>query len=111
MTYKLEDLILMPMSRFLRKLEHCSGENAEVLDNPLKHSKIKIDGFGVEPNSREVIAFVVSSYTRQLLNWNVDHADEILKLDDIIFDALTAYVRVRFSNENLEGKNLYSLIK
>ncbi len=26
-------------------------------------------------------------------------------------DALTAHVRVRFSSEDLEGKNLYSLIK
>jgi hypothetical protein len=41
--------------------------------------------------------------------WAANHADEILKLDSI--DALTAYVRVYFSIENLEGNNLYSLIK
>ena len=37
------------------------------------------------------------------------HAIQILKLDNI--DAVTAYVRVSFSNEDLESKNLYSLIK
>jgi hypothetical protein len=44
-----------------------------------------------------------------LINWASDHADEIFKLDNI--DALTAYVRVSFSNEDLEGMHLYSLIK
>jgi hypothetical protein len=34
---------------------------------------------------------------------------EIFGLDFI--DALTAYVRVSFSNEDLEGKNLYIFIK
>jgi hypothetical protein len=42
-------------------------------------------------------------------NWAADHADEILKLN--IIDALAANVRVGFFNEDLEGKNLYSLIK
>jgi len=51
----------------------------------------------------------VSSFTGSLGNWAVDHADEILKLDSI--DALTGYVRISFSHEDLEGKNLYSLIK
>ena len=42
-------------------------------------------------------------------NWAADNADEILKLGNI--DALTAYVRVSFSNEGLEGMNVYSLIE
>ena len=36
-------------------------------------------------------------------NWAAYHADEILKLD--IINGLTAYVRVSFYNEDLEGKN------
>ena len=52
---------------------------------------------------------VVSSFTGSLGNWVADHGDEIFKLDSI--DALTSYVRVSFSNEDLEGKNLYFLIK
>jgi hypothetical protein len=51
----------------------------------------------------------VSSFTGHFGNWAADHADDIFKLDNI--DALTAYVRVNFSNEDLEGMNLYSLIK
>jgi len=52
---------LTNMSRFLRKLEHCSGENAEVLENHSKQSKSKIKGLEVEPNSRETVIVVVSS--------------------------------------------------
>ena len=52
---------------------------------------------------------VVSSFAGSLGNWAADHADDIFKLDSI--DALIAYVRVSFSNEDLEGKNSYSLIK
>ena len=74
-----------------------------------KQSKLKVTGFGVYPNSREVVTVVVSSFTESLGNWAADHANEIFKLDSI--DALTTYVRVSFSNEDLEGKNLYSLIK
>jgi len=51
----------------------------------------------------------VSPFTGQLGNWVAYHADEIFKLDNI--DAVTAYVRVSFSNEDLEGMNLDSLIK
>ena len=56
----------------------------------------------------EAVTVVVSSFTGPLGNWAADRADEIFRLDSI--DALTAYVRVRFSNEDLEGKNFYSLI-
>jgi hypothetical protein len=64
----------------------------------LKQSKLKIiKGFGVEPNSREVVIVVVSSFTGQLGNWAAIQADEIFKLD--IIDAFTTYVRVSFFNE------------
>ena len=97
------------LSRFLQKLELCNGENPEILHDHLKQSKLKVKGFGVDPNSNEAVTIVVSSFTGSLGNWAADHADEIFKLDSI--DALTAFVRVSFSNEDLEGKNLYSLIK
>ena len=71
-------------------------------------SKLKVKGFGVDPNSKEAVTVVVSSFAGSLGNWVADHTDEIFKLDSI--DALTAYVRVSFSNEDLEGKNLYFLI-
>ena len=70
---------------------------------------MKVKGFGVDPNSKEAVTVVVSSFTGPLGNWAADHAYEIFRLDSI--DALTAYVRVSFSNEDSEGKNLYSLIK
>jgi len=80
------------LSRFLQKLELCTGENAENFHDHLKHSKLKVKGFGVDLNSREAVTAVVSSFTGTLGNWAADHADEIFKLDSI--DALTAYVRV-----------------
>ena len=70
---------------------------------------MKIKRFGLDPNSREVVSFIVSSFTGPLGNWTADHVDDIFQLESI--DALTAYVRVTFSNEGLESKNLYSLIK
>ncbi len=57
----------------------------------------------------EADTVVVSSFTGSLGKWAVDHADQIFYLDSI--DALTAYDRVSFSNEDLEGTNLYSWIK
>jgi hypothetical protein len=44
-----------------------------------------------------------------LSKWAADHANGIFKLDNI--DAWSAYVCVSVSNEDLEGMNLYSLIK
>ena len=53
---------------------------------------------------------MISSFTGKLLGSRVaDHADEIFELDSI--DAFTTYCRAKFSNEDLEGKSLYSLIK
>ena len=68
---------LANMLRFLQKLEHCSGENAEKLHIHLKLSKLKIKGFGIDPNSGEIVTVVVSSFTVHFGNWAADHADEI----------------------------------
>jgi hypothetical protein len=51
---------------------------------------------------------VVFSFTRQLGNWDADHAEEILKRNSI--DPLTAYVHVGFSNKDLESKKIFALI-
>ena len=48
------------------------------------------------------------SFTWHLGNLTANHADEIFKLDKI--DALTAYVRVNFSYEDLEDMNVDFLI-
>ena len=97
------------LSRFLQKLELYFGENAEVFHVHLKQSKLEVKGFGVDLNSKEAVTVVVSSFTGSLGNWADGHVDEIVKLDSI--DALTAYVRIILSNEDLEDKNLCSLIK
>ena len=75
----------------------------------MKQSKLKVKGLGIHPSSKEVVTVVASSFTGTSGNWAADHANDIFRLESIY--ALTAYVRVGFSNENLEGKNLYSLIK
>jgi len=54
---------LANMSLFLQKLEHCSGENAEILHNHLKQSKLKIESFGVDTYSREAVTVVASYFT------------------------------------------------
>jgi hypothetical protein len=82
------------LSRFSHKLELCSGENTEVLHDHLKQPKLKVKGFGVDPNSKDIITVVVSSFTGSLGNWVADHAYDIFRLDSI--DALTAYVRIGF---------------
>ena len=83
--------------------------NATVFHDHLKQSELKVKGFGVDLNSKEVITVVASYFTGSLGNWVVDHADEICRLDSI--DALTAYVCISFYNADLEGKDLHSLIK
>jgi len=70
---------------------------------------LKVKGFGIDLVSREVVTVVVSSFTGHLGNWAAYHADDICLLMSIV--ALTAYVRVSFSNEDLESMNLDSLIK
>ncbi len=86
----------------MQKLKHYTDENAEELHDTLKQPKPKGKGFGIDPNSREAVTVVVYSFTGQSSNWAADHAEEIVKLDSV--DALTACVRVGFSNEDLEGK-------
>ena len=93
----------------MQKLEHCSGENAIFLHNHLKHAKPTIKGFGIDANSHEFVTVIVSSFTGHLCNWAADRANEIFKLDNI--GALTAFARVHFSNEDLEGMNLDPFIK
>ena len=92
------------LSQFLQSFELCTGENAEILHDHLKQSKLKVKGFGVDPNSREVVTVVVFYFTGSLGNWAADHSDEIFKLDSI--DALITYALFSFSYENLKGKNL-----
>ncbi len=48
---------------FLQKHGHCFGENAEALYSHLKKTKLKIKGFVIEPNSREIDTVVLSSFT------------------------------------------------
>ncbi len=88
--------------QILQKLEHCASENAEALHDHLKQLKRIIKRFGIDPNSREVVTIVVSFFTGQLGNWAVVHAGDIFKFNSV--DALTAYVRVSFSSEDLEGE-------
>ena len=59
---------LSNMSHFLQKLEHCFGENAKKIHNHLKHSKLKIKGFGIYSSSLEAVTVVVSSFTGHLGN-------------------------------------------
>ncbi len=52
---------------------------------------------------------LVSSFTGKLGIWPSDHSTEIYDLKTL--DELINYVRVGFSIEDIEGKNLYSLIR
>jgi hypothetical protein len=54
------------LSQFLQNLKHCTGEDAEELYDTLKLSKLKVKGFGIDPNSREVVTVVVSYITGKL---------------------------------------------
>ncbi len=90
-------------------MEHCNGEDTIKLNKHLKQSKIKIQGFGINPNSNQAVVVLVSSFTCKLGNWTSDHSAEIYDL--ATFDELIAYVRVDFFIEDVEGKNLYSLIR
>jgi len=96
-------------SVFCRNSSIVPAGTQKKIHNHLKQSKIKIKGFGIDLDSRKIVTVVVTSFTGHLNNWAADHADEIFTLDGI--DALTAYVRVNFSNEDLEGMQLYFFIK
>ena len=82
--FKLPDLsgrsgVNTNLSRFLQKLELCNGENPEILRDRLKQSKLKVKGFGVDLNSKEVVTVAVSSLTGSVGNWVADHADEFFQ--------------------------------
>ncbi len=66
------------LSPFLQKLTPCTCEDAEELHDTLKQSKLIVKGFGIDPNSREAVTVVVSSFTGQLSNWASDHVEEIV---------------------------------
>jgi hypothetical protein len=100
---------MVNMSRFLQKIEHCNGEDSVKLNNHLKQSRLKIQGFGINPDSNQAVVILVSSFTGKLGNWASDHTAEIYALQTL--DELISYVRVGFSIEDVEGKNLYSLIQ
>jgi hypothetical protein len=79
------------------------------LNNHLKQSRLKIKGFGINPDSNQVVVVTVSSFTSKLGNWASDHSTEIYDLKTL--DELITYVRVGFSIEDIEGKNLYFPIR
>jgi len=91
------------MSRFLQKLEHCNGEDSTKLHNHSKHSRLKIQGFGINLDSKQVVVVLVSSFIGKLGNWASNHSTEIYDLATI--DGLIDYIRVSFSIEDVEGKN------
>ena len=59
----LESTDTVNMSRFLQKLEHCNGEDSTKLHNHLKQSILKIKGFGINPDSKQGVVVLVSSFT------------------------------------------------
>jgi hypothetical protein len=97
------------VSRFLQKMEHCNGEDSVKLNNHLKQSRLKIQGFGINPDSNQAVVILVSSFTGKLGNWASDHTAEIYALQTL--DELIAYVRVGFSIEDVEGKICILLYK
>jgi len=90
------------MSRFLQKLEHCTGDDSNMLHDHLKHAKLKIQGFGINPNSKKVVVVLVSSSTGKLGNWASDHSPEIYEMNTL--DELADYVRDSFTIEDIKGK-------
>ncbi len=95
---------IVNMSRFLQKIEHCNGQDSVKLNNHLKQSRLKIQGFGINPHSNQVVVVLVFSFTCKLGNWASDHAAEIYDMKTL--DELIAYGRVGFSNEDVEGKKI-----
>ncbi len=41
--------------RFLQKMKHCNGEDSVKLNNHLKQSRLKIQGFGINPDSNQAV--------------------------------------------------------
>ena len=83
------------MSRLLQNLEHCNGEDSTKLHNHLKHSRLKIQGFRINPNSKQAVVVLVSSFTWKLGNWASNHSTEIYELATV--DDRIDYIRIGFS--------------
>jgi hypothetical protein len=76
----------------------------------LKQSKLKIQGFGINPNLNHVFLVPVSSVTYKLGDWASDHNTEIYDMKTM--DDLINYVRASFSIENIiKGGNLDFLFR
>ncbi len=60
----------------------------------MKQSKLKIQEFGINPDSNQAVVVLVSSFTCKLGNWASDHSAEIYDLKTL--DELIDYVRVVF---------------
>ena len=100
---------IVNMSRFLQKIDHCNGEDSIKLNNHLKQSKLKIQGFGINLDSNQAIVVLDSLFTGKFGNWASDRSAEIYDIKTL--DELIAYMRVGFSIKDVEGGNLYSLIR
>jgi hypothetical protein len=59
---------IVNMSRFLQKMEYCNGEDSINLNNHLKQSMLKMEGFGINPDSNQDVVVLVSSFTGKLGN-------------------------------------------
>ncbi len=57
---------IVNMYSFLQKLEHCDGNESVKLHNYMKQSKLRIIGFGISPDSNQVVVPRVFSFTRKL---------------------------------------------
>ena len=65
--------------------------------------RLKIQGFGINPDLKWGFVVLVSSLTGKLGNWASDHITEIYDLATA--DDMIDYIRVGFSIEDVEGKN------
>ncbi len=68
-----------------------------------------IQGFRINPDSKHVVFVLVSSFTGKLGNWASDHNTKIYDLATL--DDLIDYIRIGFSIEDVEGKNVYILLR
>ena len=97
------------MSRFLQELEYINKEDSTKLHNHLKQSRLKIREFGINPDSKQIVVVLVSSFTRKQGKWASYHSTEIYNIATV--DDLIDYIRVGFSIEDVEGKNVNILLR
>jgi hypothetical protein len=57
------------MSRFLQKLKHCNGEDSTKLHNNLIQPRLKIQGFGINLDSKQVVVVLIFFFTWKIGNW------------------------------------------